>query len=227
MPLSALRIHSTIDWLFELKLDGFRAIAHIEGHHCKLVSRRGHTFKHWPMLTNELAHAVRCDSAILDGEICCLDEHGRSDFKKLLFRRDWPFFFALDLLELNGCDLHQLPLIERKIRLKRIMPKMDSRVRYVDHIVGSGKKFFERACAEDLEGIVGKWRFGNALLETRVGGAERIWRADQHPESRLVSECFPQCAVRSPPICIGALRGQTACGCTHATVLGLGLSSSG
>jgi len=58
------------DWLFELKLDGFRALAHIEGHQCRLVSRRCHTFKQWPYLEIELAHAVPCDSAILDGEKC-------------------------------------------------------------------------------------------------------------------------------------------------------------
>ena len=102
------------DWLFELKLDGFRALAQIEGHHCTLISRRGHTFKHWPMLAVELAHAVRCESAILDGEVCCLDDDGRSNFHKLLlFRREWPFFCAFDLLQLNGCDLRQLTLIER------------------------------------------------------------------------------------------------------------------
>jgi ATP-dependent DNA ligase len=50
------------------------ASAHIEGRHCKLVSRRDHTLKHRPMLEVELAHAVRCDSAILDGEVVCLDE---------------------------------------------------------------------------------------------------------------------------------------------------------
>jgi bifunctional non-homologous end joining protein LigD len=52
----------------------------------------------------ELAHAIRCDSAILDEEIVCLDEDGRPNFHKLLFRRDWPFFFAFDLIELNGED---------------------------------------------------------------------------------------------------------------------------
>src|SRR5262249_29378041 len=143
------------DWLFELKLDGFRALVDIDGHRCTLISRRGQTFKHWPMLADELAHAVRCDSAILDGEVCCLDEDGRSNFHKLLFRREWPFFFAFDLLQLNGRDLRQLPLIERKRRLKRTMPKVESRVRYVDQIVGGGKKFFALACGEDLEGIVG------------------------------------------------------------------------
>jgi bifunctional non-homologous end joining protein LigD len=155
------------DWLFELKLDGFRALAHIEGHHCKLVSRTGHTFKHWPYLEVELAHAVRCDSAILDGEVCCLDEDGRSNFHKLLFRREWPFFFAFDLLELDGCDLRQLPLIERKIRLKRIMPKVESRVRYVEHIEALGSEIFRLACEQDLEGIVGKWKFGTYRSDGR------------------------------------------------------------
>src|SRR5215218_404821 len=47
------------DWLFEVKHDGFRALAHVDGHHCTLVSRNGHTFKHWPHLCEELAHAVK------------------------------------------------------------------------------------------------------------------------------------------------------------------------
>jgi ATP-dependent DNA ligase len=56
------------DWLFELKLDGFRALAHIDGHQCRLVSRTDHTFKQWPYLEVELAHAIRSDSASLDGK---------------------------------------------------------------------------------------------------------------------------------------------------------------
>jgi hypothetical protein len=62
------------DWLFEVKHDGFRALAHIDGHHCALVSRNGHTFKHWPQLCEELAHAVKPHDAVIDGEIVCLDE---------------------------------------------------------------------------------------------------------------------------------------------------------
>ena len=79
----------------------------------------GHMFKQWPYLEVELAHAVRCDSAIIDGKIVCLDGDGRSNFHKLLFRREWPFFCAFDLLKVGGRDLRNLPLIERKIRLKR------------------------------------------------------------------------------------------------------------
>jgi ATP-dependent DNA ligase len=55
--------------------------------------------------------------------------------------------------------------------LKRIMPKVDSRVRYVGHIEAKGKKFFDLACAEDLEGIVGKWKFGTY----RADGAQTSW----------------------------------------------------
>jgi ATP-dependent DNA ligase len=60
------------DFLFEPKLDGFRALAHVRGHHW-LISRNGHTFKQWPQLAEDLAHAVRTHSAVLDGEICCLE----------------------------------------------------------------------------------------------------------------------------------------------------------
>jgi len=77
MPL--VRIPEPFDhdeWIYELKLDGFRALAFIDGHHCRLLWRKGHTFKHWPYLNIELAHAIGCGSAFLDGEIvafnsCC------------------------------------------------------------------------------------------------------------------------------------------------------------
>ncbi len=59
------------------------------------VSRNGHTFKHWPQLCEELAHAVKAHDAVIDGEIVCLDARGRSNFKSLLFRREWPYFYAL------------------------------------------------------------------------------------------------------------------------------------
>jgi bifunctional non-homologous end joining protein LigD len=76
------------DFIFEPKLDGFRALAHVKGHRSELVSRNGHRFKSWPQLAEEVAHAVRAHNAVLDGDICCLDEHGRSQFYRLMFRRD-------------------------------------------------------------------------------------------------------------------------------------------
>jgi len=111
------------DFVYEMMYDGFRALAYIDGHQCRLISGRGNVYKSWPYLATELAHAVRCESAVLDGEIVCLQPDGRSHFYNLMFRREWPYFMAFDLLWLNGRDLRNRPLLERKRQLARIMPK--------------------------------------------------------------------------------------------------------
>ena len=64
-------------------MDGFRALAHVRRHRCELVSRNRLTFKQWPHLAEQTAHAVRAHSAVLDGEICCLAPDGRSNFYDL------------------------------------------------------------------------------------------------------------------------------------------------
>jgi ATP-dependent DNA ligase len=130
-------------------------------HRCDLVSRNGHTFKHWPQLCEELAHAVKAHDAVLDGEIVCLDARDRSNFKSLLFRRGWPYFYAFDLLAADGEDLRDRPLVERKRRLRRLIPSVPTRLLYVDHVEARGRDFFEVACAHDLEGIVGKLASGS------------------------------------------------------------------
>jgi hypothetical protein len=122
------------DFVFEPKLDGFRALAQIEGNRCSVISRNGNVFKSWRQLCEELAHAVRCDSAVIDGEICCLEPDGRTNFYDLLFRREEPYFYAFDLLMLNGEDLRALPLTERKRRLAAIMLKAECRVLFLDSI---------------------------------------------------------------------------------------------
>ena len=126
------------DWLYEVKFDGFRALAHVTGHHCQLVSRNGHVFKSWPYLAEEIAHAVRAHSAVLDGEIVCLDADGCSRFYDLMFRREWPYFLAFDVLSIDGEDLRALPLVQRKRRLARIMPRIESRLILLDAIPARG-----------------------------------------------------------------------------------------
>jgi bifunctional non-homologous end joining protein LigD len=148
------------DWVFELKHDGFRALAQIEGHQCTLVSRRRHVYSQFPQLQVELAHAVRAHSAVLDGEIVCLAPDGRSKFYDLMFRREWPHFIAFDVLEIDGEDLRAKPLLERKRRLRRIMPRIETRLLYHDHVVGRGADLFAAVCARDLEGVVAKWKPG-------------------------------------------------------------------
>ena len=138
------------DFLFEPKLDGFRALAHIRGHRCELVSRNGHVFKSWPQLAQEIAHAVLCRAAILDGEICCLEPDGTTNFNKLLFRREWPWFYAFDALSINGRDLRSLPLSERKERLRGIMSAVECRVLFLDSLAERGRDLFRAACERDL-----------------------------------------------------------------------------
>ena len=114
------------DWIFELKLDGFRSLAYIEDGQCDLVSRNGNTFHNFKHLAEWIGENLRVESAVLDGEIACVDDSGRSVFNDLLFRRRECVFFAFDLLFLNGEDLRALPLIERKARLKQLLRRKRS-----------------------------------------------------------------------------------------------------
>jgi ATP-dependent DNA ligase len=85
---------------------------------------------------------------------------GCSNFKSLLFRREWPCFYAFDLLTVDGDDLRYWPLVERKRRLRRLIPSVPTRLPYVDHVEARGREFFHVACAHDLEGIVAKLASG-------------------------------------------------------------------
>jgi ATP dependent DNA ligase-like protein len=134
---------------------------------CELVSRNGHVFKQWPQLAEEIAHAIRAHSAVLDGEICCLKPDGRTDFNKLLFQREWPHFYAFDVLSIDGRDLIGLPLLKRKRLLLHIMPRIETRLLYLDHIENRGCDLFRVARERDLEGIVAKWAHGRYQTDGR------------------------------------------------------------
>ena len=144
-------------FLFELKIDGFRALAFIENSDCQLVSRNGHVFRGFADLARWIAEHLRVQSAVLDGEIACVDECGRPVFRDLLFRRQQCVFISFDLLFLNGKDLRILPLFERKVELKKLLKRgKRSRMLYLDHVEGDGRLLFEQIVAMDLEGIVAK-----------------------------------------------------------------------
>jgi len=97
--------------------------------------------------------------AVLDGEIVILNEEGKSDFQKLQHYEDntqYPIcYYVFDLLSLNGNDTSEIPLIDRKELLKKLIPK-NAVIKYSDHIIGKGKDFFEAAKNKDLEGIMAK-----------------------------------------------------------------------
>jgi bifunctional non-homologous end joining protein LigD len=148
------------DWLFEIKHDGFRALAYIHGKQCHLVSRRGNVYKRFLPLAEQMARDLKVKSAVLDGEIVCLDADGRSQFHSLLYHRATPYFYAFDILQRNGKDLRSWPLIARKQHLRKLIPNRVSPLLYVDHIEERGEDLFQLACREDLEGIVAKRKDG-------------------------------------------------------------------
>ena len=146
------------DWLYEVKYDGFRALTYCDPSGVRLVSRKGNRFVGFSDLCAGIELFLKARHAILDGEIVCLDNQGHSRFNELLFRRGTPSFCAFDLLHLNGKDLRNLPLLERKRALRKIIPSNSVCLLYVDHIEAEGERMFQLACERDLEGIVAKHR---------------------------------------------------------------------
>jgi bifunctional non-homologous end joining protein LigD len=178
VPMPLVRIPQAFDdadWVFELKFDGFRALAFIEAGECRLVSRNGHAFRQFTPLAASLAR--RLPDGIYDGEIVALDRDGRSQFNQLLFRRCTPVFAAFDLLGLDGTDLRALPLVERKRRLRAIAPRRSTAMLYVQHVQAHDIALFNQICDHDLEGIVGKWACGTYICD----GSSTSWIKVKNP----------------------------------------------
>ncbi len=158
------------DWLFELKLDGIRAIAVKNGTRLDMRTRNARSLAdRFPTLAQAFKE-LPVDTAVLDGEIVALDEKGHSHFHLIQPRihlsrakdiaiadEQIPvYFYAFDLLYLNGYNLMKFPLIERKAVLGQLIPGNDGWIRYADHIEGDGVAFFEAVSKRGLEGIVAK-----------------------------------------------------------------------
>lgn len=162
-PMVLARAREAFDhpeWIFEPKLDGFRALAYVNAGECRLVSRKKHVYKSFRPLCAAIAQGLSVENAILDGEIVCIGADGRPIFNELLYRRGNPYLYAFDMLWLNGHDLRGLTLLERKKKLRRIIPPQPFPVLYTDHETGQGARLYEAACSMDLEGIVAKWKHG-------------------------------------------------------------------
>ena len=159
-PLPLGRLSEPFDdpeWLYEIKHDGWRALAVIEQGVCRFFSRNRHRLSGFDDLGRALVQEIKADHAILDGELAVLDGDGRSLFSAMMTGgRHLARFFAFDAVSISGTDVRQQPLVERKKRLQGILPNRSHNVLYVDHVTGTGKELFEWACAWDLEGIVAK-----------------------------------------------------------------------
>ncbi|MGA8297955.1 MAG: non-homologous end-joining DNA ligase [Terriglobales bacterium] len=167
------------DWLFEIKWDGYRAVAFIDDGRVRFVSRNQNDLtKQYPELAT-LTKFVKADRAILDGEIVALDDEGRPSFSlmqqrtgfrpgksRLPGRQGVPvIYYAFDLLYLDGFDLRRVPLEERKQLLRQQVTDGDV-VKFSDHYPEKGLALFQAAAQKGLEGIVAKKR-DSLYVETR------------------------------------------------------------
>ena len=193
-PMLATLVREPFDdpaWLYEVKWDGFRVEAVVGDGDVRLWTRGRQDAAGY--FGPFLSPATWLDStdAILDGEVIALDRHGEPDFALLqsqIRRRGVPaegarvVYQVFDLLWLDGESLLDLPLEERKARLKAVL-RDDPRVHYSDHVLGDGIAFFEAARVRRLEGIMAKTR--DSIYEPGRRGATWL-KVKIRPEQELV-----------------------------------------
>ncbi len=180
------------DWIYELKYDGYRAIATLDGGKVKIASRSG---KDWTDHFSTVARAlsrVRAKNAIFDGEVAYAAEDGRTDFQKLQNAMSGAgdaqrlVYFVFDLLHYDGVDLTDEPLEARKDKLRTILAGEGPPLKMGEHVRGNAVEFFERACTMGLEGIVAK-------------RADRPYRAGRGPDWVKV-----KCQKRQEMVIVGS-----------------------
>lgn len=146
------------EWIFEIKWDGYRAIGEVTKDSVKLYSRNGISFHEKFHPITEALSTIETPM-VLDGEVVVTDEDGKPSFQLLQQFEDNPDlpirYQVFDILELNGEDLTQRPLLERKKLLKSMLPKHPM-LKYCEHIETDGKSFFDVAVKHDLEGMIAK-----------------------------------------------------------------------
>ena len=145
------------EWVFEDKYDGFRMVSEIRGGKVALCSRNGKIISHSYVEVARALEGVKTD-AVIDGELIAIGKDGVSHFQLLqnALRHEAKLLYcAFDLMFADGEDLRKLPLLERKKRLKAILPQ-HKLIAFSAHRKGNGKKFFAEAERRHLEGIMAK-----------------------------------------------------------------------
>jgi len=150
------------DWIYEVKFDGYRIQAAVAGDKVRLYTRKGldwtEKFGRLPVALADLG----LDRVLLDGEVAAVTKEGRTDFSALqeaLGKGGGGLqFFVFDLLAEGGKSLRNMPLIERKTRLRSLLSKAGRHgpVFYADHIEGGGEAMLRELCSAGFEGIIAK-----------------------------------------------------------------------
>ncbi|HUI94089.1 MAG TPA: non-homologous end-joining DNA ligase [Chitinivibrionales bacterium] len=172
------------EWIFEIKWDGYRAVAEIDRKKILLYSRNQLPLMDRYSPVVDSLRELRFE-AVLDGEIVVLDKKGKPDFQMLQDYRKSPqgrlVYYVFDMLFYQGRDITGLPLYKRKDLLKSILPPLPHAV-FCDHVWKDGVSFFEAAKKKGLEGIMAK----NAQSAYRAGIRSRDWLKIKN---RLEQDC--------------------------------------
>src|SRR5438132_12700341 len=157
------------DLVFEIKWDGYRAIAEVEQNRVRLYSRRNLSLaERYPSIVAALTRLG--PDAVLDGEVVAFDAKGMPRFQLLQnyqkSRQGALVYYVFDLLYLDGYDLRNLPLVARKELLAKIVADLPG-VKVSEHITGEGRAFFAALARQKVEGMVAK------LAQTRYVGGQR------------------------------------------------------
>jgi bifunctional non-homologous end joining protein LigD len=150
------------DWLYELKYDGYRILAYVEGNSARLITRNGNDYtSRFQPVADSLIDWAAGRAMVLDGEMVITDAEGRTDFQALQSYmgnpagKD-PTYIIFDLLALNSADMRGDPLIQRKDTLEALMKDAPQNLFYSKHVRGCGEESFLAACHSNLEGVIGK-----------------------------------------------------------------------
>jgi bifunctional non-homologous end joining protein LigD len=157
------------DWLYEVKWDGYRAVGRVAGGDAALTSRRGNDLtQRFSVVARALERAVRTPDCVLDGEVCALDEQGRSSFSVMQQGSGPLVYYVFDVLEVDGEPLIDLPLGERRERLAQLVDPSGGVVRLSDSFE-DGRALYDAALAQGLEGVVAKKRESRYQPGKRTG----------------------------------------------------------
>lgn len=173
------------EWLFEIKWDGYRALAYMDKDYFEILSRNNLSFTEKFAPVSEALKSLGIH-ALLDGEIVAVDKAGLASFQLL---QNWRGlqegslrYYVFDLAWLEGYDLSGLPLIERKRILQTILPQNHPVIKYSDHVIKEGDVFFDVAMQGGLEGIIAKkinskyekGRRGDTWLKIKVNQRQEV-----------------------------------------------------
>jgi bifunctional non-homologous end joining protein LigD len=156
------------EWTYEVKFDGFRALAYVRAGECTLVSRNGNSLtERFPGIAKDVAKATKSPNAVLDGEICRVNaETGRATFSELQQGGGVLVYYVFDLLELDGTTLVDDPLEERRERLRALLDARTTTVSFSESF-DDGDALFAVAAEQGLEGVIAKRR-GSTYKQRRT-----------------------------------------------------------